>query len=122
VRPQDLLDHQLIHYPSHTPFGIKIANWFAKADVSPEVLMQAYSPQNACLSVLAGNGIALVDEFSLSGLPKGSLLSIPVRSIEPIVADLVYLRTTPLPPMAEDFISSLRSVLLQRNLAIKNAP
>ncbi|MDM0071567.1 LysR substrate-binding domain-containing protein [Variovorax sp. J31P207] len=122
VGPRDLLDQRLIHYPSHTPFGIKIAQWFEKAGISPDVLMQVGSPQNACPSVLAGNGVALVDEFSLSGTPKGALVSIPVRDIEPIVADLVYLRTTPLTPLAEGFIRSLRSVLLQRNLAVKNAP
>lgn len=121
ITQHDLLDQRLIAYPSHTPFAIRIAQWFDKVDASPEVLMQIGSPQNACLAVLAGNGVALVDEFSMAGIPRGALVSIPVEDVPPIVADLVYLRTTPLSPIAESFIRSLRSVLLERGLATSNA-
>jgi DNA-binding transcriptional LysR family regulator len=121
VAQEELLDYELITYPPHTPFGARVEQWFAQASALPRVSMEVGSPQNACSVVQAGGGVALVDEFSMEGRDNTNIVAIPVRNAQPIVADLVHLRTTPLSPVAEAFVQVLRSVLQERGLALRNS-
>lgn len=114
----DLLPHPLITYPPDTPFGARVEAWFATADAAPQRAMEVGSPQNACALVHVGAGIALVDEFSIQSWSKANFVSRPLIDAPVIIADLVYLRTEPLSPVAESFVRALRSVLLQRGLSL----
>jgi DNA-binding transcriptional LysR family regulator len=114
----DLLPYPLITYPPDTPFGARVAELFATANASPHCAMEVGSPQNACALVHVGAGIALVDEFSIQSWSKASFVSRPLLEAPMVIADLVYLRTEPLSPMADAFVRALRSVLLQRGLSL----
>jgi len=114
----DLLPYPLITYPPDTPFGARVGKWFATANASPNSAMEVGSPQNACALVHVGAGIALVDEFSIQSWSKASFVSRPLLDAPTVIADLVYLRTEPLSPMADAFVRALRSVLLQRGLSL----
>lgn len=121
VTQKALLEYEIITYPPHTPFGARVEKWFAQANAMPLVSMEVGSPQNACSVVQAGGGVALVDEFSMAGRDNANIVAIPVLNAQPIVADLVYLRTTPLSPVADVFVQVLRGVLQERGLALKNS-
>ncbi|MGH8760202.1 MAG: LysR substrate-binding domain-containing protein, partial [Burkholderiales bacterium] len=115
---QDLLPHRLIGYPHDTPFGKRIEDLFAAHDEAPRIAMEVGSPQNACALVHVGAGIAVVDEFSLQAWRDARFKVLPLDKAPLIVADLVYLRTEPLSPAAQAFIRALRSILIQRELAV----
>ncbi len=118
ITVRDLHDQPLITYPRDTPFGLRIENLFAEYDDVPMTAMEVGSPQNACALVHAGAGIALVDEYSLLGWPMGDFMVVAVEDAPPIVADLVRLRTGSSSPASQAFTRALRSVLLERNLAL----
>lgn len=116
----DLLPYPMIMYPPDTPFGARVEALFAAVDAVPHCAMEVGSPQNACALVHVGAGIALVDEFSIQSWSKASFVSRPLLEAPEIIADLAYLRTEPLSPVAEAFVRALRSVLLQRGLSLSS--
>lgn len=116
VTPRDLQPYPLITYPPDTPFGARIEQLYAQSDETLKIAMEVGSPQNACSLINAGAGIALVDEFSLQAWPTADFAVIPVADAPDIVADLVYLRTEPLPPAATSFVKEFNSVLAERGL------
>lgn len=121
VGAEDLAPHEVITYPRGTPFGERIRQFFAPLEQPPAMPIEVGSPQNACALVQLGVGIALVDEFSLQAWPEGRFRILPVEGMEPLVAHLIHLRTDPLSPAAEAFVHALRSVLLQRGMAVPHA-
>ncbi|RYF72536.1 MAG: LysR family transcriptional regulator, partial [Comamonadaceae bacterium] len=100
------------------PFGQRIETLYAEFDEVPVTAMEVGSPQNACALVHAGAGIALVDEYSLLGWPMGDFRVLDIEDAPPIIADLVRLRTGSSSPAAQAFMRALRSVLLERSLAL----
>ncbi|MEJ5152847.1 LysR family transcriptional regulator [Comamonas sp. MYb396] len=119
VSVNDLLDTSLINYPTDSPFGARLSRLFAAHDASPKTQIEVGSPQNACALVHAGAGVALVDEFSLQSWQESRFKVLPVEGAEPIIASLVYMRSEGLSDVAESLVRSLRSVLLQLSLHLR---
>lgn len=122
VGPADLRGEALVSYPLDTPFGSRVEQLFAEQDEALKVAVEVSSPQNACAMILAGGGVALVDEFSLHAWPAAHFAVLPFSGDPLIVADLAYPRTEPLSKPAEAFVRSLRSVLLQHGLGLSEQP
>ncbi len=117
----DLAPYAMVGYASDTPLGRVIERMCIEQDEVLQRTVEVGTPHNACALVHAGSGIALVDEFSLQGWPAPRFAVVPVVGAPDIVADLVHLRTEPLSPIAQAFVRALRSVLLQRGLALPAA-
>jgi len=122
ITVHDLREVPLITYPRDTPFGRRIEALYAEHDEVPTTSMEVGSPQNACALVHAGVGVALVDEYSLLGWPMGDFRVIAIEDAPPIMADLVRLRTGSSSPAAQAFMRAMRSVLLERGLALPAQP
>ncbi|MFZ3116894.1 MAG: LysR substrate-binding domain-containing protein [Variovorax sp.] len=118
VEPADLRGEALVSYPLDTPFGSRVERLFADHDEALKVAIEVSSPQNACAMIVAGGGVALIDEFSLHAWPTATFAVLPFSGDPLIIADLAYPRTEPLSQPAEAFVRSLRSVLLQHGLAL----
>lgn len=121
VEAADLRGESLVSYPLDTPFGSRVERFFAERDEALKVAIEVSSPQNACAMVVAGGGVALVDEFSLHAWPAADFAVLPLGGDPHIVADLAHPRTEPLSQPAEVFLRSLRGVLRQHGLALGDA-
>lgn len=79
IAPQDIASEPLIGFDSNTPHGQVVAQFFAQARLKPVIGCTVRFAESACALVEQGNGIALVDEFTLSGNAFPNLVSIRTR-------------------------------------------
>jgi DNA-binding transcriptional LysR family regulator len=63
----DLTGEALIGFDSHTPHGQVVAEFFGQSGLTPVITTTVRFAETACALAEQGNGIALVDEFTLSG-------------------------------------------------------
>jgi DNA-binding transcriptional LysR family regulator len=108
VTPADIAGHPLISYDRDTPQGQLTDQAFAAARVPRDIAVEVRFGHSACALVLAGAGVALVDEFSVAG---GIFPSLVVRPFEPekwFELSIVRDRLRPLSKAAEGFGTELR--------------
>jgi DNA-binding transcriptional LysR family regulator len=79
ITPQDIAAEPLIGFDSNTPHGQVVTQFFAEARLTPLVSCTVRFAESACALVEQGNGIALIDEFTLSGNAFPNLTSIRTR-------------------------------------------
>src|SRR6185312_6033393 len=73
----------LIGFEPHTPHGEVVEAFFRAAGLLPDFATLVRFAESACALVEEHNGIALVDEFTVSGNAFPSLVSIPVAGPKP---------------------------------------
>jgi DNA-binding transcriptional LysR family regulator len=118
VTVADFQQYPPIGYLPETPMARRLETLFAPVGGTPAAAIQVGSPQNACALVQSGAGLALVDQFSLQSWPKAQFRTLPVDGAPPILAHLVYLRGSPLSPMAKSFVACLDALLQERGLGV----
>jgi DNA-binding transcriptional LysR family regulator len=64
---QDLAGEALIGFDNHTPHGQVVAEFFEQSGLTPVITTTVRFAETACALAEQGNGIALVDEFTLAG-------------------------------------------------------
>lgn len=116
VTVEDLVPYRLISYRQATPFANKIDFLFKEHNCTPDIAIEVGSPQNACALVQTGSEIALVDEFSLLAWDTTQFAVLPVQKASPFMADLVYLCSQSLSPIANSFVSILNTSIEQFGL------
>ncbi|KAF7598912.1 MAG: LysR family transcriptional regulator [Candidatus Dactylopiibacterium carminicum] len=104
----DLLAHPLIAYDRSSPFGLLVTGLFEQVGESYRTAIEVGSPQNACALVMAGAGIAVVDEFSVRSWPENQLVVRPLQDAPSLQANLVHTRFEPLSQTAQTFVTVLR--------------
>ncbi|MFT4172841.1 MAG: LysR substrate-binding domain-containing protein [Rhodocyclaceae bacterium] len=107
----DLLAYPLIAYDRSSPFGLLVNGWFESAGESYRTAIEVGSPQNACALVLAGAGIAIVDEFSVRSWPSSQLTVRRLVRAPSVRANLVHTRFEPLSQIAQTFVGVLQQLM-----------
>ena len=80
---QDLARERLIGFEPNTPHGQVVEAVFREAGIMPEFGVLVRFAESACALVEEHNGIALVDEFTMSGNAFPGLVRIPMATPRP---------------------------------------
>jgi DNA-binding transcriptional LysR family regulator len=83
VAARELADETLIGFEAHTPHGRIVENFFRQGGVTPAFSSSVRFAESACALAEQGNGIALVDEFTISGGVFPALVALPVKYRKP---------------------------------------
>lgn len=83
VAVRALASERLIGFESNTPHGRVLEEAFRGAGFVPEFGIVVRFAESACALVEENNGIALVDEFTMSGNAFPNLVSVPIPSLQP---------------------------------------
>ena len=83
VTPKDLAAETLIGFEPNTPHGRVMHEFLRQAGREPVCLCTARFAETACALAEEGNGIALVDEFTMSGQVFPTLVALPTRWRKP---------------------------------------
>ncbi|GGF31708.1 LysR family transcriptional regulator [Aliidongia dinghuensis] len=110
VTPADIAGHALISYDRDTPQGQLIEQAFADARVPRDIAVEVRFGHTACALVQAGAGVALVDEFSVTGGIFPDLTVRPFRPERWFDLSIVRDRLRPLSRAAADFRGTLRAL------------
>ena len=81
--PRDLAGEALIGFPDNTPHGRIVQEFFGSAGAQPKLAASVRFAETACALAEQGNGIALVDEFTISGEVFPALAAVPLRFRKP---------------------------------------
>ena len=109
VAARDLADETLIGFESHTPHGRIVDDFFAQGGVTPVFRSSVRFAESACALAEQGNGIALVDEFTVSGNVFPSLVALPVRYRKPFRIHFHRLSAHPMSRAGARFRDLLRA-------------
>jgi DNA-binding transcriptional LysR family regulator len=110
VTPADIAGHTLISYDPDTAQGQLIEQAFASAPVRRDVAIEVRFGHTACALVQAGAGVALVDEFSVTGGIFPDLIVRPFQPEKWFTLSIVRDRLRPLSRAAEGFSAELRKL------------
>lgn len=80
---RELAGEALIGFEAHTPHGQIVDEFFRQGGVAPAFLSSVRFAETACALAEQGHGVALVDEFTVSGGVFPSLVALPVRFRKP---------------------------------------
>jgi len=80
---QDLAGEALIGFDGNTPHGQVVAEFFGQSGLAPVITTTVRFAETACALAEQGNGIALVDEFTLSGNAFPQLRALKVNYRRP---------------------------------------
>jgi DNA-binding transcriptional LysR family regulator len=94
---------RLIGFEPNTPHGQVVEEFFRSAGLAPEFATLVRFAESACALVEEHNGIALVDEFTISGGAFPNLVSIPVADRKPFRIFFHYPAQQPLSIAGERF-------------------
>jgi DNA-binding transcriptional LysR family regulator len=83
VTAQELAGERLIGFESNTPHGQIVESFFQSAGMSPEFSTLVRFAESACALVEHQDGVALVDEFTISGDAFPNLVPVPVKGRKP---------------------------------------
>lgn len=98
-----LAGESLIGFEPNTPHGQIVEAWFQAAGLAPEFATLVRFAESACALVEEHNGIALVDEFTISGNAFPSLVPIPISDRKPFRMYFHYSTQHPLSIAGERF-------------------
>ena len=110
VTPADIAGQALISYDRDTPQGQLIDQAFASERVPRDIAVEVRFGHTACALVQAGAGVALVDEFSVTGGTFPELTVRPFRPEKWFDLSIVRDRLRPLSRAAEGFGTALRQI------------
>lgn len=100
---RDLAAEELIGFESATPHGRIVEAFFARAAVQPRFHTIVRFAESACALAEYGNGLALVDEFTIAGNAFPALRAIPVEAGRPFRIHLHRSARRPLSVVGERF-------------------
>jgi DNA-binding transcriptional LysR family regulator len=83
ITPRDLATESLIGFEPNTPHGRVMHDFLRQSGREPVYLCTARFAETACALAEKGNGIALVDEFTISGNVFPNLVALPTRWRKP---------------------------------------
>lgn len=83
IGPKDLAAESLIGFEPNTPHGRVMHDFLRQAGHEPIYVCTARFAETACALAEQGNGIALVDEFTVSGNAFPSLVALPTKWRKP---------------------------------------
>jgi DNA-binding transcriptional LysR family regulator len=112
LSPRDLEGERLICLSRHLPLGTQAARVFADADIPLRIAVEVSHSTVACALVRKGVGIALLDRLGFMSAPGEDLLLQPFTPRISIAGRLVQPRHRPPSRLAQDFIATLREVIL----------
>lgn len=78
ITPRDIADEPLVGFDANTPHGQVVGQFFRQIGLAPVLTWTVRFAESACALVDQGDGIALVDEFTVSGHAFPNL--VPVRT------------------------------------------
>ena len=110
VTPADIAGHPLISYDRDTPQGQLTDQAFTGARIARDIAVEVRFGHTACALVQAGAGVALVDEFSVTGGIFPSLIMRPFQPEKWFELSIVRDRLRPLSKAAAAFGTELRRV------------
>jgi DNA-binding transcriptional LysR family regulator len=105
---RELAAEPLIGFPSHTPHGRVVEEFFTQAGVTPKFSTLVRFAETACALAEQDNGIALVDEFTVSGGVFPSLTILPLKYRRPFGICFHRLAAQPLSRAGARFRELLR--------------
>jgi DNA-binding transcriptional LysR family regulator len=108
---RELIGETVIGFPAHTPHGQVVEQFFRQAGTSPKFATLVRFAESACALAEQGAGIALVDEFTVSGRVFPSLRILPVKYRRPFGVYFHRLAAQPLSRGGSRFRELLRSSL-----------
>jgi len=103
ITPEALRGEPLIGFEPNTPHGQVVEAFFHSAGLSPDFATLVRFAESACALVEERNGIALVDEFTISGNAFPDLVPIPVADHKPFRIYFHYPAQHPLSIAGEKF-------------------
>jgi DNA-binding transcriptional LysR family regulator len=106
---RELAGEALIGFPSHTPHGQVVEEYFQQADIRPKCLALVRFAETACALAEQGNGVALVDEFTMSGGVFPSLVALPLKYRRPFGVYFHRLAAQPLSQAGARFRALLQA-------------
>jgi len=111
VAPGDLTAFPLITYDRETPLGMIAWGYLDRAPqtLHPSVIVR-FTPM-ACALVQAGAGVAITDEFVMTGRTWPDLVARPLTPKVPLRIRQLVPRDSPMSRLARSFSTVLRSVL-----------
>jgi DNA-binding transcriptional LysR family regulator len=83
IGPQDIAAEALIAFDANTPHGRVVTQFFGQSRTCPRIACTVRFAESACALAEQGNGIALVDEFTVAGGAFPNLIAVPVRFRRP---------------------------------------
>lgn len=92
VTLRQIADYRLIAYARTIPFGRLMANAFDHAGVPWLAAVEIVRAESACALVRAGAGVAIVDEFSVSGHGWGGVVVKRLREDIPLTLSMLRSR------------------------------
>jgi DNA-binding transcriptional LysR family regulator len=103
VAAQTLQGERLIGFEPNTPHGQVVEEFLRTAGLAPEFATVVRFAESACALVEEHNGIALVDEFTISGGAFPNLVALPVSGNKPFRIYFHYSSQHPLSIAGERF-------------------
>lgn len=83
IAPQDIASEPLIAFDASTPHGRVVMQFFGQSRMMPRIACTVRFAESACALAEQGNGIALVDEFTVAGGAFPNLVAVPVQFRRP---------------------------------------
>ncbi len=83
ITAQDIAGEPLIGFDAYTPHGQVVTQFFAASGLTPAMAYTVRFAESACALVEQGDGVALVDEFTVSGNAFPNLVCVQTRFRRP---------------------------------------
>jgi DNA-binding transcriptional LysR family regulator len=106
---RELAGEPLIGFPAHTPHGQVVDDFFKQAGATPAFTALVRFAETACALAERGIGVALVDEFTVSGGVFPSLVLLPIKYRRPFGIYFHRLAAQPLSLAGARFRELLRA-------------
>lgn len=114
VGPDDLVPYPLISYGPQTPYGIGVERALSQAYKPIQVRTIVRYTSVACALVQEEGGVAIVDDFVISGRTWPDIVGRPLVPYTKMHVHLLTQRFRPQSRLAKSFISILREVVTER--------
>jgi len=109
VSPRDILKERLIAFSPDTPQGQLVADWAAKAGVTPTRHIEVRSGQIACALVASGAGIAIIDSLTARAWSHSDLAFRPITGAPTFNAYAVRNASAASSLLADAFVGHIRA-------------
>jgi DNA-binding transcriptional LysR family regulator len=106
IRPRDLRDATMISYPRFSPIGLVVDEAFRDAGEHQEIKINVRFCFTACSLVAAGAGVAVVDEFTVSGEKFRNIEVRPLKTERQVKISLSHSHLRPPSRLAVSFIDN----------------
>ncbi|EBM5322666.1 LysR family transcriptional regulator [Salmonella enterica] len=114
LQVSDLVEETLIGYCNDIPFGELVRQLFDSIRFNPRPRIEVQQVHVACALVEAGQGIALVDEQSVSAHAWPNLITRPIEPVINAPVNVFWRYYDPLSRTAQNFVDILKKMSLAR--------